>query len=348
MHIKLTSSKDKLGWDSYVDGHSDAAPYCRFAWKEAVEKAYGHKGCYLHAVKEDVIVGIFPLFMFHIPFSGCSLVSLPFCDVGGILADNDEIKSALFAEAIVLANRLNAKKVEVRSCQESLLCRGIEGYYINQQTDKVRLILKLPGSSGELWKSFKSKLRSQVNKAEKNGLTFRFGSVEDLKLFYQVFSRNMHALGSPVHSKEWIERVLVGYDDNARMGLVFKGDQPVGCGIILLTKDTVSIPWASTLREYNRFSPNMLLYWELLKFATDNGKKTFDFGRSTFGEGTYNFKKQWGAEPRKLYWYSLCGEKRGGGIHISNTRRNVASLWCKLPLGVVNFIGPKLRKYIDL
>ena len=52
---------------------------------------------------------------------------------------------------------------------------------------------------------------------------------------------------------------------------LLKENQAVGCGIILFTKHTVSIPWASTLREYNRLSPNMLLYWSFMKRAIDRG-----------------------------------------------------------------------------
>ena len=35
----------------------------------------------------------------------------------------------------------------------------------------------------------------------------------------------------------------------------------------------------------------------------------FDFGRSSEGEGTYKFKKQWGAKPTPLVWYDSI-EKR--------------------------------------
>ena len=40
----------------------------------------------------------------------------------------------------------------------------------------------------------------------------------------------------------------------------------------------------------------------LVASAVERGFHTFDFGRSTPDEGTYHFKKQWGAEPRELVW----------------------------------------------
>ena len=348
MQIRLATPKDKQTWDAYVDSHSQAAPYSRFAWKEAVEQAYGHKSCYLIAEEQGAIKGILPLFIFCIPFFGSSFVSLPFCDVGEVSADSDATKKFLLLEALNQAKKHKAKNVNIRSCQKNL--PGIDGcdWPVSIQTEKVRMLLNLPDSSEKLWKSFKSKLRSQVRKAKKNGLIFRWGNKEDIPDFYRVFSQNMHDLGSPVHSREWIEKIFVNYGENGRMGLVFKDDQPVGCGLILFTKHTVSIPWASTLQEFNRLSPNMMLYWNFLKYAADNEKSLFDFGRSSLNEGTYRFKKQWGAEPEQLFWYCLS-EKQTEKYTTSTQKRKLMGLaWQKIPLEAATFIGPFIRKFINL
>ena len=143
------------------------------------------------------------------------------------------------------------------------------------------MILDLPESSEALWSSFKSKLRSQIRKPRKEGLTFRMGSSELIDSFYQVFSRNMKDLGSPVHAKKWFQAVLDYFGERAHVGIVYREDLPMASGIVLDCRQTVSIPWASTLREYNSLSPNMLLYWGFLEYACSSGFKTFDFGRST-------------------------------------------------------------------
>ena len=348
MKIRLAVTQDENSWDTYVDSRLDAAPYCRFAWKTAVEQAYGHKAYYLLAEKNGVTKGVLPLINIQIPFCGNSLVSLPFCDVGDVLADNADIKKGLLAELMILRKRLKVKNIDLRSCQKGLLGEDNPGRTVNVQTSKVHMLLSLPDSSEKLWDGFKSKLRSQIRKAQKNGLTFRWGSTVDLPSFYQVFSRNMHDLGSPVHSQLWIEKVFVHYGENAKMGLVFKDDQPIGCGMILFTNHQVSVPWASTLREFNRLSPNMMLYWNFLKFASDHEKKIFDFGRSTLNEGTYRFKKQWGAVPEQLYWYCLNMEYSKDSSSSGRSRELLEQIWQKMPLAVANYIGPKVRKYISL
>jgi len=349
MRIRLADQSDKMAWDGYVHAFHGAAAYSLYGWKEAVERTYGFKGHYLLAEDNAKIVGILPLFQFRIPLVSHSLVALPYCDVGDVLADEQTICNQLIREAVSLGQRLKANAVQIRSCTEQLVDTNIP-WSCKVQTGKVRMLLPLPASSDELWKSFKSKLRSQIRKAEKNDLVFRWGNLDDVAAFYRVFSRNMHALGSPVHSRQWIHSVLESYGENARMGLVMKGGQPVGCGIILMTDKTVSIPWASTLREFNRLSPNMLLYWNFLKFAADDAKQQFDFGRSTPNEGTFRFKKQWGAKPQPLYWYTLS---RAGSTRSSNgkqrlSRDQIARLWSKMPLSLATYLGPKLRRYISL
>jgi FemAB-related protein (PEP-CTERM system-associated) len=213
------------------------------------------------------------------------------------------------------------------------------------------MFFNLPASADDLFESFKSKLRSQVRKAEKNGVSFRWGNSSDVGPAYDVFSRNMRELGSPVHSKSFIKAVLSNYGDRAKLGLTEFEGKTIGMGIILLGGKGVSIPWASTLREYNRLSPNMLLYWNALKYSADNGYSFFDFGRSSEGEGTYKFKKQWGAKPIPLVWYEYIGSGKDENKHGSTDSRKreiAAAIWQKLPLCVANRIGPHIRKYISL
>ncbi len=349
MNVRFAGQQDKRAWDAYINRHPNAAPYSLYAWKEAVEEAYGHNGCYLLAEEGTKILGVLPLVQFHVPFRSHNLISLPYCDVGDVLAETPEIRRFLIKEALVLAGRRKIGRVDIRSSAKNLIDTDL-GWHVSVQSDKVRMLLDLPGSSEELWQGFKSKLRSQIKKAEKNGLSFRWGTRADISDFYRVFSRNMHALGSPVHSKKWIESVYKFYGGNARIGLVYKDTVPVGCGMILWAGKRVSIPWASTLREFNRLSPNMLLYWNFLQFAADAGKQLFDFGRSTPGEGTFRFKKQWGATPEPLYWHCLTKVERDQerGKYGASRRDRFALLWSKMPLFVANALGPKIRRFISL
>lgn len=331
-------------WDNYVQQHHAHTPYHLFAWLKAIELAYCHQICYLVAKQNEQYVGILPLVNIHTPFKGSSLCSLPFCDVGGCLADDQKIKLQLESKASELKLQYKAKCIEYRERASTTDNEPLIG-------KKVSMLLSLPATSDDLFSGFKSKLRSQIRKAEKNGLTYELGnSQEFIDKFYVVFSENMHRLGSPVHSKKWIESICGQYKQQCIIAIVKLDNVPVAGGVVLFTDKKACIPWASTRAEYNRLSPNMMLYWALLKFVTDSGCKQFDFGRSTYNEGTYKFKKQWGAQPIPLNWRHV-GENQSelnSSVSENKLRIIVENIWRKLPLSVVNRIGPKLRKYITL
>lgn len=339
MQIRTVTDADQPAWDKYVLNHPDGLAYHQFAWKKAVKEAYGFDDCYLLAEDQDNIVGVLPLIDFKIPFISRSLVSLPYCDIGGCLADSTEVQDALLNRALEIGQQKKACKIEVRqtSVDEEFTSSG-----------KVRMVLELPDSSEALLAGFKAKLRSQVKKPIRDGLTTQLGGLELVPEFYQVFCENMRDLGSPVHSRKWIEAVVKHYGDRARVGLVFTAEGiPAAAGIILLAKDMVSIPWASSLLKYNNYNPNMLLYWNFLSFAADNGYRFFDFGRSTPGEGTYKFKKQWGAEPISLDWVDLLNPSLVSK-NISGLRAQVEKVWQRLPVSVATMVGSRLRGYISL
>jgi FemAB-related protein (PEP-CTERM system-associated) len=348
MEIQITTARllDQKEIDRFLRGTGRSSPYQHLQWLLAINKAYGHCYEYFLARIDNKIVGVLPISIFKNILGKKQLCSLPFCDVGGVVADNDEVKEKLIQFALNRNDELQTIALELRQRESNELSDT------EMAGRKVSMLLNLPESADILLASFKSKLRSQVNKAEKNGLAFDIAndkkSIDD---FFYVFCRNMHLLGSPTHSIKWFHALRETYQDDLVVGRVWLDEQIVGAGILLFSGDNVSIPWASTLRDYNRLAPNMLLYWNLLRVSCDRGCKQFDFGRSTYGEGTYKFKKQWGAKPVPLDWVTLDKDgkiinEKGSGI--SSARNTVETIWKKLPLSVVNTIGPRLRRHISL
>lgn len=346
--IHQAEQADQRRWDDYALTHPHAAPYHLFAWKLAIEKAYGHRCYYLYAEQNKELVGILPLVRLHLPCIVDELTALPYCDLGACLSDSDQAQEALLQEAFFLQHQLKVHKIHLRGPlrDTEMTNRLLQP----EATGKVSMLLALPPSAETLFAGFKSKLRSQIRKAEKNGVTFRWGSREDLEAIYAVFAHNMHDLGSPVHSKRWLDNVLAMYAQRAKVGLVSFDNKPIGMGVILLGGQGVSIPWASTLRAYNHLGSNMLLYWHFLQYSADHGFAYFDFGRSTEDEGTYKFKRQWGATPKPLPWYTtMTTSAKSSPASVQSSQRHlVTALWRKLPLVMANSIGPSLRKYISL
>ena len=88
----------------------------------------------------------------------------------------------------------------------------------------------------------------------------------------------------------------------------------------------------------------------MLEYAAANGFQYFDFGRSTIDEGTFRFKKQWGALPEPLTWYYYDSSKKPGSVVDADENKKdlFINIWRKLPLGVTRIVGPIVRKQIPL
>ena len=172
--------------------------------------------------------------------------------------------------------------------------------------------------------------------------------LELLDDFYAVYSRNMRDLGSPVQSKSFIRNILLQFPDNSWLIVIRHQGRPVAGAFLLGCYNTMEIPLASTIRDVNPLSMNMLLYWEVLQLAISKKFSAFDFGRSSKDAGTYRFKKQWGAKPKQLYWhYWLHEGSTLPALNVDNPRyRLVINTWKNLPVWLVNQIGPHLIRHI--
>jgi FemAB-related protein (PEP-CTERM system-associated) len=341
MQVRLFENGDRGRWDKYVMESSAASCYHLIRWKDVIERSFGHKTYYLLSENnEGQISGILPLVRLKSLLFGNFIVSCPYFNYGGMCGDNSGIQDLLLNEAIKIAREENVKHIELRHINHV-----INGLPV--KTTKVSMRLELFSSSDNLWKSFSSKLRSQIKKPQKEGMYIRIGRDDELDNFYKVFSINMRDLGTPVYSKTFFKNILKEFSEKTCICTTYtKEGKAVASGFLVGFKDMLEIPWASSLRNYSYLSPNMFLYWSVLKFACENGYRVFDFGRSTPGEGTYKFKEQWGAKPVQLYWhYWLKNAGPLPELNPNNPKYRLAiRTWQKLPVTLTKLIGPIIVK----
>jgi FemAB-related protein (PEP-CTERM system-associated) len=358
VEIRVMQEADAARWDDYVAEGADATPYHLSGWQSVIENAYGHQTHFLMAERKGRVVGILPLVHMKHALSGNSMISMPFLDMAGILADSHDVSYGLISEALSVMHRVRASSLQLRQaggfqCRRRSVDEGHEPLSrCLESGNRVRMICDLPDDPDALMSSFKSKLRSQIHKPIREGLEVKSGGEEYLDEFYRVFEVNMRDLGSPVHSKEFLRSVLRCFVGRVRIFLVYLGGKPVAASITCEYRDTVYNPWASSLKKYRHLSPNMLLYWSMLEYACERGYSRFDFGRSTWNEGTYRFKKQWGSQPSRLCWYSIANlgvDHPRVPVTAENAKIGMAvQLWKKMPVPVSRVVGPAIRKHIGL
>lgn len=342
IEVRLLENGEEKAWDDYVYRCPEASHSHLSGWRRVIARSYGHRSHYLYVQENGAVKGILPLIWMGNYFFRRSLVSMPFLDDGGICADNDQIGSGLFQEALRLYGGEKADFLDLRHRYANNLDSPPGG-------EKVMMILDLLDDPDEMWKRFDAKLRNQVRKASKSGLTAGWSSKEGLSDFYKIFAANMRDLGSPVHSHDFFGAILDEFSDSAKIMLVRKDGLVIGAAVCLFFKGSMIVPWASSLREYFSLCPNNLLYWEMVRWGCENGYRRFDFGRSSPDSGTYRFKKQWGAQEEPLHWQ--CVSRKIGRVampHADDARyRLIVRLWSHLPLSITKFVGPLLRGQVS-
>jgi serine/alanine adding enzyme len=347
--IIIIDNSHQALWDAYVSNHPHASVYHLFAFKQTIEKTYRHKSIYLAAFDEENgrIVGVLPLFLIKGLVLGKSLVSIPFCDYGGLLYDDENIGMLLYQKALSILAEIKCDILEIRQTYPLPFVFSNENDEIIET--KVRMRLALPTQIDELFASFPAKLRSQIRKPQKEGCIARSGGIELLDDFYKVFVYNMRDLGSPVHSKKMMANMLSLYGLRSRLFVVYKDNLPIACSLVAGLGKSLVNPWASFNKNFRICAPNMLLYWSMMEYAIANGYSFFDFGRSTKDEGTYRFKEQWGALPEPLHWYYHYRIKKP--THKADSGKNkkrFIAVWQKMPLKITQIIGPIIRRQISL
>ena len=341
MRLTCTHAVNAAEWDEYVQAQPDASGYHAWAWKSVFERAFNHRTVYLEARRDGEITGVLPCVVFRSWLFGRFMVSLPFVNYGGVLASDAEAADALLHAAHAEAKARRCAHVELRH---------IERLYpdLPVKQHKVAMTLALPACAADAWDAIDRKARNQVRKAQKSGLDVITGGAELVGDFYRVFAVNMRDLGTPVYSRVFFETVLATFPDRAQVSVVRHERRAVAAAITLKHRDRIEVPWASSLREYRAFCPNNLLYWSIIERAIQAGCRVLDFGRSTQGEGTYEFKRQWGAVAAPLSWeYLLTNRRDLPDQSPANPRfRTAIALWQRLPVTFTTAVGPAIVRSI--
>ncbi len=329
-------------WQQFVREQGLLAPSSRLQWLNILERGLKQQPYVLEATREGRTVGLLPLMYVRSLLFGRFLVSLPYLNTGGVAAQDEVVTAALIDEAVELADRLDVRHLELRHEREH--SHPAFNYAL---TSKVHMRLDLPQSAEELWKRFDPKVRNQVRKGEKNGLTVHWGTRELLDDFYHVFSHNMRDLGTPVFSRRLFAGVLARLPGDAELCIVRQAGQPIGGALLVHGEGVTEVPSASTLRQFNATNANMLMYWHLLQRAIERGQTTFDFGRSSEESNTYRFKKQWGAHPEPAVWQYYV--RKGDVSHMrpdSARNQRLIATWKRLPVFLTRLLGPPIVRGI--
>ena len=178
---------------------------------------------------------------------------------------------------------------------------------------------RIPLADGEkpVWENLDRKLRVDINKAVREGVTVRSGDWEDVEFIHRsLFNRYIAQGFKPNDYTEYLRSVFDRfYPGNLKIFVAdYKGER--AGGIITLCHHDVVYHWVGVAKSsLPGISANDLVQWEAVKWAAENGYKQYEIMDSGDVQRFRQFKAKW--NPDLVIWYSAiryssplykCGE----------------------------------------
>lgn len=328
--------------EAFLDHRSDATPFHRPAWVNAVARGAGQEAVYILARGSDgTIQGFLPLNIIHSPLFGRALVSSGFAVDGGIIADEPATARRIAQAAIALAERHSCQTVELRGGTAP----GPE--WTVRSNAYLNFARPLAESAEAQLLSIPKRHRAEVRKGLENGYAVEIGRGDHLRdVHYALYRRSVHNLGTPVFPRALFEEVMDAFGDNADILLVKDGATPLSAVITLYDRGAAMPYWHGADLNARKARSNEVLYYSLMLHALDRGCHTFDFGRSKVGTGPALWKKTWGFEPQPLDYFvhAAPGHEARDVNPLSPQYRRKVELWKKLPAPLVDRVGPWIAR----
>lgn len=311
------------------------------SWLNLVHELYRTKIYRFAAFENSHPIAALGLVEIKHPVFGHYLATAPFGSYGGFAFENHEARDLLLDEARRLAEDIQAKYISIRFDEGASLPPDSW----SQSPTYFTYLIDLPADPSILLKTFSSDHRNHVRKSLKKGFQIRFGHLDLLDDIYEALAKSMHELGSPYHSKTYLQKMAELLGDTLEFAVLYDAQGKIcGGGVFIYQGDTVFNLHANILRHARSTYAGEFLYWSVIERAIQKGLKTFDLGRSLVGSGNEVFKMKW--SPRKqllAYWYWLAPGHELPSLNQKNPKFQIAiAAWKRLPAFIVRPLGPFL------
>jgi FemAB-related protein (PEP-CTERM system-associated) len=349
--VVVCSENRRADWDELIGNCADATSGHLWQWREVVGSAYGFDSIYLLAQDgRGRPIAAAPFISVRSLLYGNELASMPYIDYGGVChadwldsAGRDAAQAELIDHARELAAKLRAKRLHIRSLRQLQPPFEIS-------TEKVTQHLALAPTVEEQLRRLPSERRNRLKRVEKLGLSVELSDPTDpigLADLCAVYSENMRDLGSPTHGRRFFGQLVNYLRDRLSLIRVRRGGQVIAAGLAMNFRGSMTLPWTGATAQARPVYGSNALYWAGILLAIESGCHTFDFGRSTFGSGIYEFKRQWGPTPVQPYWSTLYLSPRAAAPRQRKSLQTISRFWRYMPLGVARTVGPGLRRGIS-
>lgn len=313
--VEIARESDQTKWDEIIARSSYGTIFHTWSWLKLAEEQTKSRFVPLMLYKGTELVGLYPFFIakkgpINLAFSPPPKAYLLY--LGPVIVDYQNLrqdkKESIFID---IQNAANHYLFNTAGCRYSRI-RTSPGLFDSRplkwtgyEVDPLYTYrVDLRQGMDEVWKNFDRKLRNEINKAIKSGVTVRQGDWEDLVFIYNRLSERY--LDQGVVSSDYIPYLQKLYDrfypDNLKIFVAeYKGEK-VGGTINLVDKNIMYLWVGIPKTTLPGLSPNDLVQWEAMKWSSEHGLTMYeemdagDDSRLRYFKSKYN--------PDLEIWYS--------------------------------------------
>jgi FemAB-related protein (PEP-CTERM system-associated) len=316
------------------------------AWTSISRRVYRFPVHRLETEQESGVNGLLAMVEIKHPMLGHYLTTAPFGSYGGFSYSSPEAHDALLAGARQLGDELGVEYINLRFNAGNVgdeFPMPPEGWVDNPIY--ATYLMDLCPEAEALLPNFASDHRNHIRKSLKRGFAVKFGHLDLLDDTYEGLARCMHELGSPYHSKAYLQAMAESLGETLEFVVLYGPKAKIaGAGGFITHGNTITNLHANILRRHRSNYAGEFLYWKVIERYCEKGFQVFDIGRSLIGSGNETFKMKW--KPRKqplAYWYALRPGAELPHLNQQNPRfRFAIATWKRLPGFVVRPLGPFL------
>lgn len=346
VEIRLNDLPSQERWESYVNNHPDGTLHHLPQWKEVLGDTFHYQPFYLFARNaNDELCGILPLFQVKSFLTGNRLVSLPFSNTCGPIADSDYIEEELVNRAKQLCHELKCGYLELRMKEPKDFGFQVNNYFSTY-------VLGLSDVRDEVWRKLDKKgTRWAIKKAQREGVTVREANTgEDMEYFFRRLNeRHKRDLGVPVHPIRLFRSIHERMRQFTSLYFGEMDEKIIGGILILKYKDTQLYFCGAWDNGYLKYHPNNLLLWRAIESACEEGCQYFDFGKtSSDNTGLSHFKKDWGSDTYQLYFHYYPGIPKSLWLNREGILwKAITTTWKRLPVPLATWLSKLAFKQLE-
>ena len=269
-------------------------------------------------------------------------VSLPFTDhCQPILSDKTDFQE-IIDDLITYGKKAGWKYIEWRGGEAYFQDMTPSSFYYGHTLD-------LTDNEQDLLSSFRSSTKRNIKKATRENVNVEIlNSLESIKEFYQLncMKRKRHGLPPQpfLFFKEIFDHVIS--KDHGLVVLATHGKKAIAGAVYFHFGEKAIYKYGASDKNYQHLRANNLVMWEAIRWCTENGFKSFSFGRTEpENEGLLQFKRGWGTQEETINYYKYDLAK---AEFVNDPRgfRTSYNFLKKLPSPILNLAGTLLYKHV--